>query len=78
MSDSLVPPPWPSPDRTVPEDFADAESVPEAAGAGFVVAVGAQPSATDTIISNPQYAILDRNSITTSLALFKDTYRDKF
>jgi hypothetical protein len=61
----------------VPEGFADAESVPEAAGASFVVA-GAQPSAADTIISNPQYAILDRNSITTSLALFKDTYRDKF
>jgi hypothetical protein len=53
-SDSLVPPFWPAPDRTVSEDFADAEPAPEDAGGGFVVAVGAQPNATDTITSNPQ------------------------
>jgi hypothetical protein len=38
----------------VSEDFADAEPAPEDDGPGFVVAVGAQPNATDTTISNPQ------------------------
>jgi hypothetical protein len=51
----------------VSEVFADAEPVPADDGAGFGAAVGAQPNATDTITSNPQYAIFERNSIATSL-----------